>query len=130
MPYRSFAMLPRRILSHLNLCAKKLRQSRSPHFQNVRWTMVAAVDSKPDDSTELANAKSFEEMPSLLMLPWIGTVWMYFPIIGISTFLLLLLISWEVCQILILRRSEGVFFILDTMISILILKLTNNGLNL
>lgn len=48
-----------------------------------RWTTTTAVEF---DDIELASAKPFEELPSLMSLPILGTTWVFLPLIGIFSF--------------------------------------------
>lgn len=60
-----------------------LRDSRVKPLANCllskRWTATASLEF---DAKELASAKPFEDIPSMLSLPKVGTMWVYLPIIG------------------------------------------------
>lgn len=58
--------------------SKKFLNIRSQH--NLRWSSVAATTDK--QNIPLSEAKPFEEIPSLRVLPLVGTSWAFMPIIG------------------------------------------------
>lgn len=75
MPNNTF---PRSIFHQRHLIRKKFNVL---HYNAARNITAATTAEKYDDPA-LASAKPYHEMPSLLKLPFIGSSWVYFPVIG------------------------------------------------
>lgn len=66
-------------------CLRRMKQFNSPlpHAQHTRFTAtVAASKEVYFDEATLAAAKPFEDIPHFTILPFIGTAWLYLPIVG------------------------------------------------
>lgn len=57
-------------------------QVLKPHLLQNRCVTAAASSKEMLDDSALANAKPFEEIPSMTIVPFIGTGWAFLPIIG------------------------------------------------
>lgn len=61
--------------------SRKLSVLKHYFLQNRCATAIASNKETYDDSA-LANAKPFEKIPSMPMVPFIGTGWLFLPIVG------------------------------------------------
>lgn len=76
-------MLKSQFFTQLVLKTKHLQNSRLLQSKYVRYASVNTTSKVvPSDDSALATAKPFEEIPSMYMLPLLGTAWIYLPIIG------------------------------------------------
>lgn len=76
-------MLRFQSFTQLLLKAKHLQNSRLLQSKYVRYASANTTSKAvPANDTALATAKPFEEIPSMYMLPLLGTAWIYLPIIG------------------------------------------------
>lgn len=77
-------MLRHRIFTQVFLQPRKVQNAKDLALRNVRWnTTVAQSNETKCDEALLAAAKPFEQIPSMYMLPGIGTAWIYLPVVGL-----------------------------------------------
>ena len=80
--YRFLSMLRHQVLSQAFRISRKTPDLKHFFFQNVRCVTAVSSAKETFDDEALANAKPFEKIPSMPILPFVGTGWIYLPIVG------------------------------------------------
>lgn len=70
------------ILAETLPVCKRFTVSKLLLLQNTRYVTTGCFQKQKFDDVALTNAKPFEQIPSLPMVPFLGTAWVYLPIIG------------------------------------------------
>ncbi|KFM74193.1 Cytochrome P450 302a1, mitochondrial, partial [Stegodyphus mimosarum] len=74
MPYHNIGKILRKCYNSTNL--------NQLSMLTIRCMATVTADVKRYEDPQLANAKPFEEIPSIPTIPIIGSAWVYMPVIG------------------------------------------------